>query len=105
MRVFVYAFNVVPNFFRLHTQKLSADAQKALGAEGYWSRQIINSKPISIQSKDNCIDECIELLRAIVAHLKAGLLYDFLGLGRQHPKVSRQCVNTTLDCCMTLYER
>ena len=36
---------------------MRADAQKALGADGYWSRQIINSKPISIQSKDNCIDE------------------------------------------------
>ena len=35
----------------------------------------------------------------------AGLLYDFLGVGRQHQKASRQCVNTTLDCCMTLYER
>ena len=36
---------------------MGADAQKALGADGYWSRQIINSKPISIQSKDNCIDK------------------------------------------------
>ena len=36
---------------------MRADAQKALGADGYWSRQIINSKSISIQSKDNCIDE------------------------------------------------
>ena len=55
MRVFAYPFNVVPKFFCLYTQKLSADAQKALGAEGYWSRQIINSKPIFIYSKD--IDE------------------------------------------------
>ena len=37
--------------------------------------------------------------------LLAGLLYDFLGLGCQHPKASRQCVNTTLDCCMTFNER
>ena len=36
---------------------MRVDAQKALGADGYWSIQIINSKPISIQSKDNCIDE------------------------------------------------
>ena len=36
---------------------MGTDAQKALGADGYWSRQIINSKPIFIQSKDNCIDE------------------------------------------------
>ena len=57
MRVFAYAFNIVPNFFRLDTQKLSADAQKALGAEGYWSRQIINSKPFFIHSKDFCMDE------------------------------------------------
>jgi len=60
LRVFAYTFNVVPNFFCLNTQKLSADAQKALGAEAYWSRQIINSKPIFIQSKDFCIDESEE---------------------------------------------
>ena len=57
MEVFAYTSNVVPNIFCIDSQKMSADAQKALGADGYWSRQIINSKPISIQSKDNCIDE------------------------------------------------
>ena len=57
MGVFAYTSNVVPNIFCIDSQKISADAQKALGADGYWSRQIINSKPISIQSKDNCIDE------------------------------------------------
>ena len=56
MGVFAYTSNVVPNIFCIDSQKISADAQKALGADGYWSRQIINSKPISIQSKDNCID-------------------------------------------------
>ena len=54
---------------------MSADAQKALGADGYWSRQIINSKPISIQSKDNCIDESVgeggQWIREIVVHLKS----------------------------------
>ena len=44
-------------------------------------------------------------LDPVVCPLLAGLLYDFLGLGRQHPKASRQCVNPTLDCCMTSYER
>ena len=29
------------------------------------------------------------------------MLYYFLGLGHQHLKALRQCVNTTLDCCMT----
>ena len=73
MGVFAYTSNVVPNIFCIDSQKMSADAQKALGADGYWSRQIINSKPISIQSKDNCIDESegrevildIETLRVI----------------------------------------
>ena len=57
MGVFAYFSNVVPNIFCIDSQKMSADAQKALGADGYWSRQIINSKPISIQSEDNCTDE------------------------------------------------
>ena len=39
---------------------MGTDAQKALGAGGYWSRQIINSKPIFIQSKDFCIYESEE---------------------------------------------
>ena len=70
MRVFTYTFNVVPNFFCLHAQKLSADAQKALGAEGYWSRQIINSKPIFIHSKEFCIDESKgrEVILEIISH-------------------------------------
>ena len=70
MRVFAYAFNVVPNFFCLYTQKLSADAQKALGAEGYWGRQIINSKPIFIHSKEFCIDESKgrEVILEIISH-------------------------------------
>ena len=44
MGVFAYTSNVVPNIFCIDSQKISADAQKALGADGFWSRQIINSK-------------------------------------------------------------
>ena len=44
MGVFAYTSNVVPNIFCLDSQKMRADAQKALGADGYWSRQINNSK-------------------------------------------------------------
>ena len=51
MRVFAYTFNVVPNIFCLDSQKMSTDAQKAFRADGYWSRQIINSKPISFNHK------------------------------------------------------
>ena len=43
MGVFAYTSNVVPNIFCIDSQKISADAQKALGADGYWSRQINNS--------------------------------------------------------------
>ena len=43
-------------------------------------------------------------LFASLQFLVAGLLYDFMGLRRRHLKASRQCVDSTLNCCMILYQ-